>query len=164
MAFEKIGLYTSPEKKHHPADFFFTQQRQKFDNIELKATSGGLQSISPPSERSSLPSKKFLCIPMGMLQIGALSLVGKLVEAPKNGVSSLKAFVLFHHKPPTVVKIYYRWAFRPTLVACRKYYNRQVDTKFYLRWSFRAFPGCQDSYDRSECHRLCDLGRHKEPP
>ncbi len=32
-------------------------------------------------ERSSLPSKKFLCISMGMLQIGALSLVGRLVEA-----------------------------------------------------------------------------------
>ncbi len=32
-------------------------------------------------ERSSLPSKKFLCISMGMLQIGALLLVGRLVEA-----------------------------------------------------------------------------------
>ncbi len=27
------------------------------------------------------PNKKFLCISMGMLQIGALSLVGRLVEA-----------------------------------------------------------------------------------
>ena len=33
-----------------------------------------------------------------------------------------------------------------------------------LRWSFRVFPGCQDSYDPTECHGLCDLGRHKEPP
>ena len=32
-------------------------------------------------ERSSLPSKKFLCISIGMLQIGALSLVGRLVKA-----------------------------------------------------------------------------------
>ena len=29
---------------------------------------------------------------------------------------------------------------------------------FPLRWSFRVFPGCQDSYDLSECHCLCDLG------
>ncbi len=34
-------------------------------------------------ERSSLPSKKFLCISMGMLHIGALSLVGRLFEAKK---------------------------------------------------------------------------------
>ena len=35
------------------------------------------------SKRSSLPtcSKKFLCISMGMLQIGALSLGGRLAEA-----------------------------------------------------------------------------------
>ena len=32
-------------------------------------------------ERSSLPSKNFLCISMDMLQIGALVLVGCLVEA-----------------------------------------------------------------------------------
>ena len=33
-----------------------------------------------------------------------------------------------------------------------------------LRWSLRVFPGCQDSYDLGECHRLYGLGRHKEPP
>ena len=32
-------------------------------------------------ERSSLPSKNFLCISMYMLQIGALVLVGRRVEA-----------------------------------------------------------------------------------
>ncbi len=33
-----------------------------------------------------------------------------------------------------------------------------------LRWGLRVFPGCQDSYDLSECHRPCGFGRHKEPP
>ncbi len=33
------------------------------------------------SERSSLPSKNFPCISMDMLQIGALVLLGRLVEA-----------------------------------------------------------------------------------
>ena len=28
-----------------------------------------------------------------------------------------------------------------------------------LRWSLRVFPGCQDSYDLSECHRLYHWGR-----
>ncbi len=32
-------------------------------------------------ERSSLPSKKFPCISMDMLQMGALVLLGRLVEA-----------------------------------------------------------------------------------
>ena len=32
-----------------------------------------------------------------------------------------------------------------------------------LRWGLRVFPGCQDSYDLSECHRPSGLGRHKEP-
>ncbi len=46
-----------------------------------------------------------------------------------------------------------------------------------LRWSLRVFQGCQeqrifyfvnesavqDNYDLSECHYLCDLGRHKDP-
>ncbi len=39
-----------------------------------------------------------------------------------------------------------------------------VETTDVLRWSFRVFPGCQDSYDLSEYHCLCDLGRHKGPP
>ncbi len=33
------------------------------------------------SERSSLPSKNFPCISMDMLKIGALVLLGRLVEA-----------------------------------------------------------------------------------
>ncbi len=37
--------------------------------------------LGPPYERSGLPSKNFLCIPMDMLQIGVLVLVGRLVEA-----------------------------------------------------------------------------------
>ncbi len=41
-----------------------------------------LHLIQLLTERSSRPSKKFLCISMGMLQIGALSLVGRLVEVP----------------------------------------------------------------------------------
>ncbi len=28
---------------------------------------------------------------------------------------------------------------------------------------FKGIPGCQDSYDLSECHCLSGLGRHKEP-
>ncbi len=34
-------------------------------------------------ERSSLPSKNFLCITMDMLQIGALVLIGRLAEAER---------------------------------------------------------------------------------
>ncbi len=40
-------------------------------------------------ERSSLPSKNFPCISMGMLQIWALVLLGRLVEADNNRQSGL---------------------------------------------------------------------------
>ena len=51
-------------------------------NSETIRLTRGVKENSHRHERSSLPRKKFICISMGMLQIGALLLVGRLVEAP----------------------------------------------------------------------------------
>ncbi len=50
------------------------------------------------SERSSLPSKNFLCISMDMLQIGPLVLVRRLVEAP--GFPAPQLYLLSHTLTP----------------------------------------------------------------
>ncbi len=49
-------------------------------------------------ERSSLPSKNFPCISMDMLQIGALVLLGRLVEA-NLGFIQLEACQSLHWPP-----------------------------------------------------------------
>ncbi len=145
----KVRSFTITHKGEvqHEGDVFVTKSNPSLSSLDklywcpgghLSATnslctSQGTSAESLDSEEGG-PDEKYLILIMGKTCVGKTSIIHSFIAETTIGNVSVGEYYSFTYTKTALINI--------------------------LRWSLKAFPGCLDSYDLSECHCLYGLGRH----